>query len=188
VLSMSWTGPQSTDIEFALEDALAQRGGKGAVLLAATGNDSRRSVGYPARDPNVIGVGACTDRDLRASYSNYGPQVALVAPSSGGDRGIYTTDVSLPRRGFNVGTSAAGDAAGCYTNDFGGTSSATPLAAGVAALVLSANPELSSAEVRQVLQESARKIGNIAYDDNGRNDEYGHGCIEAQQALQHPLV
>ena len=97
-------------------------------------------MGYPARDKHAIAVGASTDQAKLADYSNVGKEIAFVAPSSGGVRGIYTTDVSIPNRGFNIGDAAAGGADGLHTNDFGGTSSATPLAAGVAALVLSLRP------------------------------------------------
>jgi Subtilase family len=63
--------------------------------------------------------------------------IAFVAPSSGGAAGIFTTDVSYHNRGFNIGQESTGGADGLHTNSFGGTSSATPLAAGVAALLLS---------------------------------------------------
>lgn len=67
VLSCSWSGPDTPDIAFALEDAKAARGGRGAVVCAATGNERRNAVAYPANDPNVIAVGASTDgaRPLR---------------------------------------------------------------------------------------------------------------------------
>lgn len=187
VLSCSWTGPQSPDLEFAFEDIQAERRGRGVVVCAAAGNDGRASVSYPARDPNVIAVGASTDRDERADYSNYGRELSVVAPSNGGVKGVYTTDVSQASRGFNTGDVAAGDAAGLYTNDFGGTSSATPLVAGVAGLMISRNGRLKADEVRAVLQTTARKIGAVKY-VNGRNDEYGHGCVSAGAAVTHGLV
>ncbi len=114
-------------------------------------------MGFPARDPNAIGVGASTDQADLAYYSNVGSEVDFVAPSSGGVLGIFTTDVSVAGRGFNVGRADKGGKDGLCTSEFGGTSSATPLAAGVAALVLSANPKLGSDEVRGILRATATR-------------------------------
>src|SRR5690606_15909382 len=107
------------------------RKGRGAIVVCAAGNDGRARVEFPAADPNAIGVGASTDADDLASYSNRGREVHVVAPSSGGRRGVWSTDVSTPGRGFNAGQGGTGDAAGLFTNNFGGTSSATPLVAGL---------------------------------------------------------
>jgi subtilisin family serine protease len=110
IISCSWSGPVSPDLELALQDALEfGRAGKGAAVFCATGNEAA-GVGYPASDKNAIGVGATTDQARLASYSNTGPRVAITAPSSGGKREIFTTDVSVPNRGFNLGTDAAGGA------------------------------------------------------------------------------
>jgi subtilisin family serine protease len=161
------------------------RNGRGAVVLGATGNESRAQVGYPASDVNCIGVGASTDADELAAYSNRGRQVWVVAPSSGGSKGIFATDVAVTGRGFNVGGAATGGVDGLFTNDFGGTSSATPLVAGLVALMLSVNPKLTPAQVRQHLAASARKIGPAAsYNAQGHSVRYGHGCIDAHQALK----
>jgi subtilisin family serine protease len=188
ILSCSWSGPASPDIESALEEAGAGREGKGCPIFCATGNDYLKTVGYPARSPFAIGVGASTDKERRAEYSNTGVEVFVVAPSSGGKIGIFTTDVSYADRGFNTGNSGAGGVDGLHTNDFGGTSSATPLAAGVAALVLSAHPGLTRGEVKDVLAQTAKKIGpKTAYDKNGRSREFGHGRVDAVAAVEEAL-
>ncbi|HEY9751730.1 MAG TPA: proprotein convertase P-domain-containing protein, partial [Coleofasciculaceae cyanobacterium] len=81
------------------------------------------------------------------------------------------------------------------TANFGGTSSACPLVAGVAALVLSANPGLTAAEVRQILQQTADKIIDRTpdpqfnwikgtYENGGRSDWFGFGKVNAQRAVQ----
>jgi subtilisin family serine protease len=99
-------------------------------------------------------------------------------------RGIFTTDVSTAGRGFNLGVKAAGGKDGLHTNDFGGTSSATPLAAGVAALVLSVRSNLSRDALREVLQNTADKIGS-GYDANGHSNRFGFGRVNAAKAIDH---
>jgi subtilisin family serine protease len=183
ILSCSWSGGSSPDIEQALEDAGEGRGGRGCAIFCASGNESRTRVGFPARDPNAIAVGACTDEGNRADYSNSGPELAMVAPSSGGIKGIFTTDVSIENRGFNIGKASEGGANGLHTNSFGGTSSATPLAAGVAALVLSIRSKLNRSELRNILTESADKIAS-GYDANGHSSEFGFGRVNALKALE----
>ena len=184
ILSCSWSGGFSSDLQQALEDVAEDgRDGLGTVAFFAAGNEYGDPVGYPARDANAIAVGASTDQAKLADYSNVGQEIAFVAPSSGGVRGIYTTDVSLPNRGFNIGRVAAGGADGLHTNDFGGTSAATPLAAGVGALVLSVRPDLTAAQVRDVMQRTCDRIG-AGYDANGHSDEFGHGRINAGRAVE----
>jgi subtilisin family serine protease/subtilisin-like proprotein convertase family protein len=156
------------------------RGGLGALNFVASGNDSPAVTGvsFPASLPSVIAIGASTDGDRRSGYSQYGPELDFVAPSNGGRAGITTTD-----RAGTVGYDATD-----YTNSFGGTSSATPLAAGVGALMLQANPTLSLDEVRAALRATAKKIGGVAYDSSGFNLEYGWGKIDATAAVRSVAV
>lgn len=187
ILSCSWSGPASPDIEFALQEAGAGRGGKGCAIFCATGNEAS-AVGSPAKSTFSIAVGASTDQENLADYSNRGPQVSVVAPSSGGNKGIFTTDVSTANRGFNIGSVAAGGLDGQNTNDFGGTSSATPLAAGIAALMLAANPKLSRDEIRAILEQTAAKIGaKNSYDAKGHSDDFGFGRVDAAKAVAEAL-
>lgn len=185
VISCSWGGAKSPDIEFALQDARRiGRKGRGTVVVCATGNEAHNRVDYPASDPNAIAVGASTDADELADYSNRGPQVCVVAPSNGGARAIFTTDVSTPGRGFNTGDVAAGGADGLFTNDFGGTSSATPLVAGLCGLMLSLKPDMTAEDVRAALMASAKKIGPAsAYKTNGHSNKFGYGRIDAAKAV-----
>jgi subtilisin family serine protease len=99
-----------------------------------------------------------TDQGRWAPYSNIGPQIAFVAPSSGGIRAVFTTDVSLENRGYNPGKKEQGGEDGLHTNSFGGTSAATALAAGVGALVLSVHPDLSRAELLDLLKRTVDRI------------------------------
>ncbi len=184
VISCSWHGGSSPDIQLALADAgQIGRQGKGTAVFCATGNHNGGTVKFPARDANAIAVGASTDRATIAGYSNVGPEVAIVAPSSGGTRGIFTTDVSINNRGFNIGRANRGGLDGLHTNNFGGTSSATPLAAGIAALVLSVNPNLTRTDLRDVLTSTAEKIG-AGYDANGHSNQFGFGRIDAGAAIE----
>ena len=132
-----------------------------------------QSVGYPASNANTIAVGASTDFDYRSAYSQFGPELDFVAPSNGGRSGIHTTDQ----------TGANGYDGGDYAPSFGGTSSATPLTSGVAALMLAVNPDLTAAEIRSILRDTADEIGGVSYPTD-RNDYYGHGRINAYEAVR----
>ncbi|MCK4825798.1 S8 family serine peptidase, partial [bacterium] len=188
VLSCSWSSPPSSNISQAIEEVTRDgRNGKGAVVLFATGNEIydiyRKSINYPASVPEAIAVGASTNQGKRAWYSCYGAGIDFVAPSGGGTKEIFTTDISIPNRGYNTGDISMGDPAGLYCNSFSGTSSATPLAAGIAALILSANPNLTQDKVRQIMRNTADKIdGN--YNTNGWSTEYGYGRVNAYKAVK----
>lgn len=186
ILSNSWKCPVSNDVTFAIRDVVQTgRGGKGCPVFVASGNGSDDQIGFPSNVPEAIAIGASTNKGELAAYSNCGEGLAFVAPSSGGTKGIYITDVSIPGRGFNVGDVGKGDADGLYTNSFGGTSSATPLAAGVAALILSLNPNLRWDQVRKYMCDTADKIdqkhGKYI---NGYSKFYGYGRINAYKALK----
>lgn len=163
-----WIQP---DIVRAAIDYCVEKGRnqKGCVIFWAAGNGGELvSTDEWASNEKVIAVGASTDQDVRAGYSDFGPEVDICAPSSGGRNSITTTSN------------------GGYTNLFGGTSSAAPLAAGVAALLLSVNPNLTWQEVRDLLRQSADRIDpqNGRYDANGHSDWYGYGRVNALRALQ----
>jgi hypothetical protein len=132
-----------------------------------------------ATHPNVIAVAASSSKDKVANYSNYGKEISISAPSSSaGCPGILTTDV----RGAG-GYNPVGD----YCNDFGGTSSAAPLVSGIAALVLSVNPNLTSGRVKTILEETARKVGAATpgeYDARGHSVHFGYGVVNAEEAVR----
>ncbi len=183
ILSCSWSGGSSADIELAIEDAgRIGRKGLGSAVFCASGNESQ-PVGFPASHPEAIAVGASTAQARLASYSNFGKELWIVAPSSGGIEDIYTTDVGYPHRGFNTGTKEAGGQDGLHTNSFGGTSSATPLAAGVGALCLSVNPKLTRQSLKQLLADTADKIGPDHSPSTGHSKKFGHGRINAARAV-----
>ena len=184
VLSCSWSGPTSPDIELAIQDAgVLGRNGLGSAVVCAAGNNFGTAVRFPASHPDSIAVGASTDQGKIAAYSNVGPELWVVAPSSGGKQGIFTTDVSVPGRGFNLGTNAAGGLDGLHTNSFGGTSSATPLVAGIAALLLSLKPSLSRQQIKEILQQTADRTGPDHDSTTGHSNSFGFGRVNAERAV-----
>lgn len=156
-------------VRAALDYAVSSgRGGKGCVLVWAAGNGNEGiSTDEWASYEKVIAVAASTDQNRRAPYSDFGPEVDICAPSNGGTNGITTTAI------------------GGYTHHFGGTSSAAPLVAGIAALLLSVNPSLDWTEVRDLLRQSADKIDGAggSYDAAGHSHLYGYGRVNALRAL-----
>jgi subtilisin family serine protease len=180
--------PDSTRL--AIDHALNNgRGGKGCVILwaAGNGNESVDNDGYAA-NPNIVAVAACNDRSKRSAYSDKGGAVWCAFPSNDGNPsltpGIWTTDLS-GAAGYNDGNIKKGDVAGNYTNSFGGTSSAAPGAAGVAALVLSKNPGLGWQQVKDVLKRCCDRIDKTGgkYDKKGHSASYGYGRLNAKKAV-----
>ncbi|MCC7507005.1 MAG: S8 family serine peptidase [Saprospiraceae bacterium] len=158
------------------------RGGKGLPIFFAAGNANPASNNQPrpisdfAAHPSVICITASNSLDQRSDYSFYGDNTHNCAPTNGNAGvGITTATVDLDTRGQSLVLT--------YTSGFGGTSSATPLAAGVCALMLSANPNLTLEDIRRILRQSADKIGS-GYDSNGHSPYYGFGRINALRAVQ----
>jgi len=181
--------PDSTRlaIDYAVREG---RAGKGCVITwaAGNGNESADNDGY-ASYAKVMAIAASNDQGSRAAYSDTGNALWCAFPSSHGEPsltpGIWTTDVS-GAAGYNTGKISQGDAAGHYTNAFGGTSSACPGAAGVAALVIARNPELRWEQVRELLKKSCDKIDAAggAYDEAGHSTLYGYGRLNAKRAVE----
>ena len=128
---------------------------------------------FPASCLNSIAVGASNNLDTLSLYSQYGYGIDFVAPSSGGTLKITTTDRTGP----------AGYSDDNYTSTFTGTSSATPLAAGIAALMLSRDPNLTALETRILMRRSCDMIGPDSYDYTGWNMYYGYGRVNAYNSV-----
>ncbi|MDJ0633741.1 MAG: S8 family serine peptidase [Xenococcaceae cyanobacterium MO_188.B29] len=207
VVSCSWGAanpffPLSTRKFNAIRRCAQQgRNGLGCVICFAAGN-SNRDINNPpnsldgfAIHPDVIAVAASNSRDQKANYSNFGDEISVCAPSSGaGGWAITTSDVTGTYVDQFGQVREAGYGFGAYTNafddsGFGGTSSACPLVAGICALLLSIKPDLTAAEVKDLLEKTARKIGDPStYDANGHSPFFGYGCVDAAAAVDKLLA
>lgn len=156
VLTMSLTVGPSTAIDQAVDYAVNT---KGCIVDCASGN-SNGPVSYPALLSDIIAVGSTTHKDLRASYSNYGSELDVVAPGGDGEAGIYSTSI--------------GDT---YVYHYG-TSMAAPHVAGLAGLLFSQNPGRTNTEVRNLIESTADDLGTPGWDQY-----YGWGRINAESAL-----
>lgn len=130
--------------------------GKGVLLIAATGNSQGNNVAYPAKFPNCMGVGATTNKDAIASFSNYGAEVDVSAPG----QDVYSLNNS-----------------GGYMY-LSGTSMATPHTSGLASLIWSINPNLTPDDIAQILKSTADDKGSAGWDQF-----FGWGRINAYQAV-----
>lgn len=167
------------------------RNGKGCIILfsAGNGNESADLDKYISH-PNVIAVAACNDRGKKSVYSDYGKCIWVCFPSNDFEetnlrqpapltKGIWTTD-RVGYAGYKRKKMAD------YNESFGGTSSACPGVAGVCALILAVNNNLTYTEVKNILRLSADKIDTAkgAYDDNGHSLLYGYGRVNAAKAVE----
>ena len=183
--SWGWVGAPDSTIETAVNNALAA----GVVVVFAAGNGPDRSpytydVAFPGNmtsNTDVICIGATSQTDEHkasassdgqfswgSSYIGSGPDVCAPGPWS------YTID-RLGADGYNDGSLLPDPD---YAPSFGGTSSAAPKASGIVALLLSANPDLTPAEIKNILRTTADDI-----DIPGIDDKTGAGRINAHSAL-----
>ncbi|MBL0727444.1 S8 family serine peptidase [Piscinibacter sp. HJYY11] len=175
IMNLSLGGTGSSQAE---QNAYNQARAAGVIIVAAAGNDGNAVPNYPASYDGVISVSAVGIRKTLASYSNFGSRVDVAAP--GGDSGDFNgdgyTDLVLSTHGDDS------DGAVVYTYGLqAGTSMATPHVAGVLALMKSVNPALTPDDIDRLLAAGrlTTELGAA-----GRDDNFGHGLIDALKAVQ----
>ncbi|MFT7605964.1 MAG: subtilisin family serine protease, partial [Saprospiraceae bacterium] len=192
VISCSWgTTDPAFDLNPMKQEVIANaarkgRNGKGCVIVYAVGNEDLDFVNFYAAHPDVIAVAASTSKDEHASYSNRGREVTVCAPSNG-DWPILAARAWWDEGvGWETGTFRFyrdGKDRGPKYKHFGGTSSSCPLVAGICALILSVNKELTAKEVKDIIIKTADKIGAPSEYVNGHSKKFGHGRINADKAV-----
>lgn len=139
------------------------------LVICSSGNGGGSSVGYPASLPKVIAVGATTTTDTRAGFSQHGANLEISAPG--------TSFLTLTLNNGYASTS--------------GTSFSSPIVSGIAALMWSLNPTLPNTKIRQILRDTADKVGGYNYNWNaampGHSFELGYGKANAASALESVL-
>lgn len=172
IVNISLGTTRDTDV---LASAVRYALDRGVLVIAATGNcgapSSRCATAnvpeYPAAYPGVLGVGATDVEDVVTAFSTRGPQVALTAPGVRVVSTAPTYPTYLSDRGLTTSYAS-----------LSGTSQASAVVAGVAALVWSAQPWLSAQQVFDRLVATADDLG-----DAGRDDAYGAGRVNAAAAV-----
>jgi len=157
VLNMSLGGAASRTLEEAVRYAV----NKGVTVVASAGNAGVRGLTYPAAYAEVISVGAATKTGGRASFSQYGAGLTLLAPG-----------VSILQQSFSRNTGRSG-----YFY-FSGTSMAAPHVTGACALLRSLSPGLSALQIRKALTGACRDRG-----PPGEDPEYGAGLLDIAGAV-----
>ncbi|RTG96945.1 S8 family serine peptidase [Thermus scotoductus] len=145
---------------------MALAAGDGVTMVAAAGNENCPFAFYPAAEPTAIAVAATGPENVKAPYSNYGSEIWVAAP--GGDLANYGTS------GGVLSTVPGGGYA--Y---YQGTSMASPHVAGVVALMLAANPDLTPSQIRLILRGTASDLGAAGWDPY-----YGYGLVNAEAAVR----
>ncbi len=138
-----------------VRESMERAESEGVLVVGISGNDGNRLGYFPSWD-EVFSVGSVDQSGKVSDFSNYGPEVELVAP---GER------VLSFKPGGELATGS-------------GTSFAAPHVAGSAALILSKNPNISLPELKEVLRQSARDIS-----DPGQDELSGHGIVDTHESL-----
>ena len=154
IINMSWGGPESA---FLIHDAVRYAAASGLVLVSSAGNSGEFGLSYPAAMDETIAVGATAPQDRIAAFSSRGVPLDLVAPGAG-------TLTTMPGNAYRHAS---------------GTSFAAPHISGLAALILSRRPELTTEQVRSLLIASVIDLGPEGWDSGG-----GAGRIDAAILLE----
>ncbi len=154
----------------------------GIFVVASAGNEASTAPGYPAAYDSVISVSAVDIQREITSYSNRGTTIDIAAP--GGDSGADINGDGYPDGVLSTGGSATDSGIDFAYVFLSGTSMAAPHVAGVIALMKSINPDLTPAQLANLVQS-----GSLTDDlgEPGRDDLYGHGLINARRAVEAAL-
>ncbi len=153
VINLSLGGASSSTV---LQDAVNYAYGKGVILIAAAGNTGSGTVLYPARYPNVIAVGAVDNTNNHTGFSNFGPELDLVAPGAS----IYSSVIG----GYGYKS---------------GTSMAAPFVAGLAAILRGYPAGSSPDAIAFEMESTALDLGV-----SGVDNLYGYGLIQMDSAIR----
>ncbi len=140
----------------ALSAAIGYATDRGALVVAAAGNDQAAQLAWPAADARVVSVGAVDKAEQQVSFSNSGPQLTLSAPGYG----VQTAWLEGQR---------------AYVD---GTSASAPLVSGAIAAVISRNPALTPQQAAQLLTRNSSDAGAP-----GNDPAYGHGILNLGWAM-----
>jgi subtilisin family serine protease len=196
IITNSWGYPVGTPRTDVLEEAIADvaatgRDGKGTIILFAMNNiDQDDCVGSQpdiSALETVIAVSAASDLDKKVSFSAWGNCMEFLSPSYESGRAHVATTDMMGDKGYNNSRSTGDLSDQDYTNDFGGTSAATPIAAGVFGLMLSVNADLTRDEALGLVLSTADKVHpNLANygRTTGFSKKYGYGRINAEKAVR----
>ncbi len=157
VINMSLGGSQSSQTE---RDAVAYATNKNVVVVAASGNSGGNDLSYPASYPRVISVGATGYYNQPTYFSTYNSNVILSAP------------------GLHICNTGRAQVFACAN----GTSASAPIVSGAAALILSANSDLTADQVKAILIASAQPVPGKQVGE--RDDRYGYGIVDVGAALR----
>jgi subtilisin family serine protease len=167
VINNSWgftePMPVPTPLKEIIQEAYTQgRNGLGSVVVFASGNDDREvEEGELCDLEEVLCVSAIDRYGRPTNYTNYGKSIDIAAPSA-------TVSIA-PQESTTI--------------NFGGTSAAAPVVAGIASWVLSEAPEMTSQEVYQLLMDTAKPSPLVTHDEQGHHPFYGYGVISVQNLL-----
>ncbi|MCX7848458.1 MAG: S8 family serine peptidase, partial [bacterium] len=153
-LSMSAQGESE-----AVREAIAYAWQRGAVVVAAAGNEGRDEVAFPGSVGEVISVGAVDGLLQRAPFSNYGGKLTVVAPGVA----VLTT---AREKGYM---------------EFSGTSAAAPFIAGALAALIGDRSGITAEEAYRAVTQAADNLGR-----GGRDAEFGYGIVNVRRLLADP--
>ena len=175
VINLSLGGPYNSTVA---PEAFRLAREAGVIVIAAAGNETSNGLNYPASLEGVVSVSAVDFNNQIAPYSNFGSTIDVSAP--GGDTSADANNDTYPDGVLSTWADDSSGSPQYLFAFFQGTSMAAPHVAGVAALMRSVDPSLSPAEFDQLLTS-----GTITDDlgANGRDDQFGHGLINAFKAV-----